>query len=127
MAIGGSIEAVNLGGREFPVAADSDSQRKLGGFDNEIEANGNSASARIIKTRTTWMLSDIAVEIDDARGDQEYIEELKNSNAFFTVGITYVSGETYQGTGQVVGEFQSSSQSVTAPLSLAGPGLLTKQ
>ena len=55
-AIGGSIQEVALQGRTFAVAADAESQRKLGGFENEVQPNGDGMTARLIKTRVTWML-----------------------------------------------------------------------
>jgi len=54
--IGGSIEEVTMNGRTFAVAADADSNRFLGGFVNDVQANGN-GSARLIKTRTPWKLA----------------------------------------------------------------------
>ena len=41
MSVGGSIESVTLNGRSFAVAADADSNRFLGGFVNDVQANGN--------------------------------------------------------------------------------------
>ena len=35
-AVGGSVLAVNIDGREYPVAADADINRKLGGYENEV-------------------------------------------------------------------------------------------
>lgn len=125
-AVGGSIETVTLAGREFPVAHDAEVQRKLGGFENEVQPNGD-GSARLIKNRTAWMLSGIAVEIDDSRGDHEYLKSLADSNDYFAIAITYSSGVTYQGRGQITGEFQASSQNATAPIDLMGPGILTPQ
>ncbi len=125
-AIGGSIESLTLDGREFAVAADAEAQRKLGGFENEVLANGN-GTARIIKTRVPLSLDGVVVEIDDSRGDHEFIQDLSDSNDFVAVSISYASGETYQGTAQVVGETQASSQSATAPISLMGPGKLVRQ
>jgi len=49
-AVGGSLESITLNGREFPVAADVEAQRKLGGWENEVLANGD-GSGRLIKTR----------------------------------------------------------------------------
>ena len=69
-AVGGSIESVNLSGREFAVAADAEAQRKLGGFENEVQANGD-GTARLIKTRVPLSLDGLTIEIDDDRGDQE--------------------------------------------------------
>ncbi len=125
-AIGGPIESVSLDGRGFPVAADAESQRKMGGFENEIQANGD-GTARLIKTRVPLSLDGITIESDDSRGDHEFVQELADRNDYFPVAITYASGETYQGTAQIVGETQASSQSATIAISLMGPGQLTRQ
>lgn len=125
-AIGGSIESVTLAGREFAVAADAEANRKMGGFENEVLANGN-GTARLIKTRVPMAIDGLTLVVDDARGDHEYLQALSNRNDFFPVGITYVSGLTYGGTGQITGELQSSSKATTAQVSLMGPGVLSKQ
>lgn len=125
-ATGGSIEEVTLSGRSFAVAADAEAQRKLGGFENEVMANGN-GTARLIKTRVPLSIDGLTIEIDDDRGDQEFLQELANRNDFYPIAITYASGITYQGTAQIVGENPASSQSATAAISLMGPGVLTKQ
>jgi len=125
-AVGGSIESVGLDGRVFPVAADAESQRKLGGFENEVQANGD-GSARVIKTRVPLSLDGLTIECDDSRGDHEYLQGLSDRSDFWPLTITYASGVTYQGTCQIVGELQTSSQSATAAVSLMGPGVLTQQ
>lgn len=125
-AVGGSIESVNLKGREFPVAADAEAQRKLGGWENEVQANGD-GTARLIKTRVPLSLDGLTVEIDDSRGDHEFLQELSNENDFWPIAITYASGVTYQGTAQITGETQASSQSATASVSFMGPNVLSKQ
>ena len=125
-AIGGSIESVTLEGRTFPVPADVEVTRKLGGFENEVQANGD-GSARMVKTRVTHSVDGLTVEVDDDRGDQEFLQELADRNDFFVLAITYASGVVYQGLAQIVGEFTSSSQNATAAISLMGPGILTKQ
>ena len=126
MAVGGSIESIELDGRGFSVAADAEAQRKLGGFENEVQANGD-GTARIIKTRVPLSLDGLTLQTDDARGDQEFLQDLSNRNDFFVIGITYASGSTYQGQAQIVGEMQTSSQNATTAVSLMGPGRLTKQ
>jgi len=125
-AIGGSIESISLDGRNFAVAADAEANRKIGGFENEVVSNGD-GSARLIKTRVPLNLDGLTVEIDDDRGDHEFIQELSNRTDFFPITITYASGAVYQGTGQITGETQASSQSATASLNLMGPGNMTKQ
>lgn len=125
-AVGGSIESVTLDGRNFAVSADAEAQRKLGGFENEVQANGD-GTARLIKTRVPLGIDGLTVECDDDRGDHEFLQELTNRNDFFPIALTYASGITYQGTAQITGETQASSQNATAPISLMGPGVLTKQ
>ena len=126
MSTGGSIESVSLAGRTFPAAADADSNRKLGGFENEIQPNGD-GTVRQIKTRVAWMLDGLTLDCDDVRNDHEFLQDLSDSNSPFPITITYASGVTYQGTGYISDELQYSSQSSTCALSLAGEGKLTPQ
>jgi hypothetical protein len=124
--IGGSIESVAIKGRLFAVAADADTTRKLGGFENEIQANGN-GSGREIKTRMTWMLGGLQVEIDEDRGDHSFLQGIADTPGFVACSITYASGAVYQGSGTIVDALEFSSQSATATLSLGGTGQLTLQ
>lgn len=124
-AVGGSISAIALRGREFAVAADTESNRKLGGWENEVQSNGD-GSARLIKTRTPLGIDGLTIEIDDSRGDQEFLQDLMNETDFFAIAITYASGLSYGGEAQITGEVQASSQNATAGLSLMGPGVLTR-
>ena len=123
---GGSIESITMDGRTFSVAADAEAQRKLGGFENEVQANGD-GTARIIKTRVPLSIDGLTVHVDDAQDDHEFLQGLQNGNSFFPIAITYASGETYQGVAQITGETQTSSQNETASVSLMGPGTLTRQ
>jgi len=125
-AIGGPIENLALDGRIFSVAADADSNRKLGGTENEVQPNGDGTS-RIVKSRAMPSLDGLTLSIDDTRGDMEYLQELQDRKDFFPVAITYSSGITYQGSMQIVGEVTYSSQNTTASLALAGTGRLTQQ
>ena len=125
-AVGGSIESVTLDGREFGVAADAEAQRKLGGWENEVQMNGNS-TARLIKTRTALSIDGLTLDTDDDRGDQEFMQELADRNDFFPIAITFASGKTYQGSAQIVGDLQASNQSSMTAINLMGPGNLTPQ
>lgn len=126
MPIGGSIESLTLQGRTFSVAADSDSNRKLGGFENEIQANGD-GTARLVKTRVPFSITDINVVVDDAKGDHEFLQDLADGNQFFPITITYASGEIYTGEAQISGELVLASQATTATLSLMGTAKLVRQ
>jgi hypothetical protein len=125
-ATGGSIESISLRGRIFAVAADAEANRKLGGFENEVQANGN-GTARIIKTRVPLSIDGLTVTVDDTRGDQEFLQDLSNATDYFPISITYASGVTYSGTAILTGELAASSQNATASVSLMGPGELAKQ
>lgn len=125
-AVGGSLEALTIDGREFPVAADVEAQRKLGGWENEVLANGN-GTARLIKTRVPLSIEGVTVEVDDSRGDHEFLQERADSFDFFPIALTYASGFTWQATAQITGDMQASSQSASAAVSLMGPGKLTRQ
>lgn len=125
-ATGGSIESISLKGRIFAVAADAEASRKLGGFENEVQANGN-GTARIIKTRVPLSIDGLTLTVDDTRGDHEFLQDLSNATDYFPISITYASGVTYGGTAIITGELATSSQSATAAVSLMGPGELAKQ
>ena len=126
MASGGSIASVTFDGRTFSVPADTDSARKLGGFENDVQSNGD-GTARDIKTRVPWGIADLAVAIDDDSGDAEFLQALIDRSGFFPITITNASGAVYQGTGTITGENPTASQATTASVSLMGPGTLTKQ
>lgn len=125
-AIGGSIESITIGGREFAVTVDADTGRKLGGSENTIEMNGN-GTGRIIKTPVPSGLTGIVVSCDDSRGDHEFLEGIKNGNDFVPVAPTYASGVTYQGTAIITGELSFSNQSSTCTFDMQGAGTFTKQ
>ena len=101
-AVGGSVESISLDGRGFAVAADAEAQRKLGGFENEVLSNGD-GTARLIKTRVPLAIDGLSIEIDDDRGDHEFIQELSNRTDFFPLEVTFASGAIYQARGQIVG------------------------
>ena len=125
-AIGGSIESVTLNGRNFAVAADVDSQRKKGGFENDVQANGD-GSTRTIKTRVPWSISGLTINVDDDNDDQDFLQLLADGNIDFPIGVTYVPGHTFQGTGQITGELTYSNSNATATVNLMGSQQLTRQ
>jgi hypothetical protein len=125
-AIGGSIETVSFAGREFPVTADADVARRLGGKQNTVEMNGD-GTARVIQTPTSWSLTGLVVQVDDTRNDQEYLQDIADSGEFVAIGVTYASGVTYQGQGTIVDELAMNNQSTAASVSVNGTGRLTPQ
>lgn len=125
-AVGGSIQSISIRGRIFPVASDAEANKKLGGFENEVQANGD-GTARLIKTRVPWSIEGLQIEINDARADHEFLKEIADSQEFVAITMELASGVVYQGDGQIVDEVTASSQNATAEIKLMGPGTLTQQ
>lgn len=124
-AIGGSILEASINGRIFAVTADSDATVKLGGFENEVMANGNGTN-RQTKTTVPSSISGLTISIDDDAGDHEFLQQVADSSEFVSTLITYVSGASYGGSMQITGEITFSTQNATASINMMGDKL-TKQ
>ena len=125
-AVGGSIQSLTIRGRIFPVASDAEANKKLGGFENEVQANGD-ATARKIMTRVPWSIDGLQVEINDDKADAEFLQEIADSKDFVSIEMELASGTIYVGTGTITDEIQSSSQNATATIKVGGPGKLEAQ
>ena len=128
MPSGGSIVSATLSGRNFPVTADADANIKLGGYENEIQANGD-GTVRVVKTRVPHSVDGIAVSVDASRGDHEFLQDLidQTDEELIDYAVTEMDGIVYSGQGQITGEVQRSTQSSTIPITLSGPERLTQQ
>lgn len=124
-ATGGPPESVSIAGREFRCTGDNDVSRSLGGFVNEHQPNGD-GSTRIIKTRVPWSLGGVNVEIDNDNSDQEFLEDVKDSQVDVDIAISYTDGTSYAGRGNIDGEMSYSNNSASATFDLKGPGRLKK-
>lgn len=110
-------------GRPFAVAADADASRKLGGFEVDVQSNGD-GTARYVMTRVPWQIDGVSLEIDDNRGDQEFLQDIADGKKFVPIEITFASGVTFRGEGAPSGEIAAGSMNATAPLKFNGPGKL---
>lgn len=125
-AVGGSIQSLTIRGRVFPVASDAEANKKLGGFENEVQANGD-GTARKIMTRVPWSVDGLQIEINDDRGDHEFLQEIADGLDFVSIEMELASGTVYAGTGTITDEIQGSSQSATATIKVGGPGKFEAQ
>lgn len=125
-AVGGPIEEVTIDGRRFPVAADSDAERDLGGFTNTVSPNGD-GSGRLLKERKTWKLGGLSLECNSNRGDQEFLQDKADSKVFFPITVTHCDGAVYAGTGQLTGDIKASGMKAVVPVEFSGPKKLVKQ
>lgn len=125
-AVGGPIESISIDGRNFAVAADADSNRKIGGSENDVQPNGNK-TARIIKSAVSWKLDGLTLSVDDFLGDHEFLQDIADKKDFSIIKISYASGAVWQGSGTITGEMQFSSQNTVAAVEFMGTGILTQQ
>lgn len=125
-AIGGPIDNITLNGRYFSIAEDAESNRKIGGFENEVQPNGD-GTGRLIKTRVPWGADGLTISCDEENKDQQFLQNLANLNDFYPITIGYVSGAIWQGNGQIVGEIAFSSKNATTPTAFQGTETFTKQ
>lgn len=127
MGIGGSPIEMSYAGRIFAVSAGSDPGVKLGGYENEVEANGDGITARKIMKMTPWMVDGLDIELDPDREDQQFLQERADGTSFEVFTLTYPGNYVLQGRGCPTGEIKRSVQSGTASVSFSGPGKLTQQ
>lgn len=126
VSIGGPISALSLAGREVSVAEDAESNRKIGGDENEIQMNGD-GTFRIIKTKTGWQTDGLVVDCNDDNEVHEFLQDLADRNDAFDIVVEYASGKIWQGKGTIIGEIAYSSKSTTIPLTLGGGVGFTQQ
>ena len=125
-ATGGSLESLNIHGRNFSVAGDAAASRMIGGGSNEVQINGN-GSVRLVTTRTAWKITGIEVSVDNDNEDQEYIQGVIDSKVLGVMNLVHAGGTTYTGTGTVTGDFEVDTQKTTATIEISGSNKLVKQ
>ena len=124
--IGGSITSISFNGRQFSVPADADFTSKIGGFENEVQANGD-GTGRLLKTRVPLSVTGLTVGIDDTLQDFEFLQSLADAKLFFDLVIETASGALWTGKAQISSELTLSSQSAVASFDLMGPATLVQQ
>jgi len=122
-AIGGPAKTISIAGRDFACTADCNINMTLGGYSNEHQPNGTK-SARIIKKRVCAKLEGVSVEIDLAREDMEFLNDVNNGAEDVDVVVEYVDGTFYAGALGVEGELAYAAESASASFDMAGGGEL---
>lgn len=116
---GGAAESAVINGRRFTCDGADEPKYKLPGFENEVVANSD-GTFRQKKTRVVGTITDMNIVVDQARGDQEFIEESAASNDFFAISITQVDGTLISGNMQITDEKVVDGKANTMAISLAG-------
>lgn len=122
---GGSVLSVSMNGVQYSVPADADFTDQFGGFQNEMQANGD-GTTRLIKTRVPGVISGVVVNCDNSRQDREAIEALRAGKELFDLVVEYADGALYSGRAQVTGEPSYSSQNSTMSLNLSIEGKMVQ-
>ena len=122
MAISGAMRSITIRGRGFKTAHDAPGNKQLGGRNNEVQMNGD-GSYRVIQSVLPGALNDINVEIDDSRGDIEYLQTLADAGLPVPVVATYASNNSYTGDLVLTGEVTKDENTGLATLSFQGDKL----
>lgn len=124
--IGGSMISASFNGRQFSVPADTDAAIKIGGFENEMQPNGDRTS-RMIKTVVSPSITGMIVAIDDSLQDIEFLQALANEKELFDFVIEVASGAFWTGRMQITSELTVSTNGTTASFDMMGEGKLVQQ
>lgn len=116
---GGAAESAVINGRRFTCDGADEPKYKLPGFENEVVPNSD-GTFRQKKTRVVGTITDMNIVVDQARGDQEFIEESAASNEFLAISITQVDGTLISGNMQITDEKVVDGKANTMAISLAG-------
>ena len=120
--IDGAIRALSIDGRPFSVAHDGSGNKASGGRNNETQMNGN-GTFRVIQTLVPGSFSDINVNIDDSKGDQEFLKETAENGIPIPVVVTYASGISYTGNVVLTGEMVKDENTGLMTLAFQGEPL----
>ena len=124
MSIAGAMRSLTIKGRGFKVSHDGSGNKVMGGRNNEVAMNADS-SFRVIQTVMPGSFSDLNVECDDSRGDQEYLQGLADDGLPVPVVATYAANISYTGDLVISGEITKDENTGLISLSFQG-GPLTK-
>ena len=118
----GPIKRLNIFGRNFAVAADSDPPRDKGGKENSTDMNGDGTS-RTLSEMKPGKIGPAAIVIDDSNGDHEYIQEKKDLGGKGDCECEYVDGQIWYGRLAIVGSTEYSPKKGTMEVTLEGDTL----
>lgn len=122
MSINGAMRSLTIAGRGFKVAQDGSGNKNLGGRNNEVAMNGD-GSFRVTQTVMPGSMSDIQVELDDSRGDNEFIQGIADSGLPNPVVATYADNVSYTGDLVITGELNHDKSNGLMTLSFQGSQL----
>jgi hypothetical protein len=84
-----------------------------------MKSNGD-GSKRQIKSRKNGMIENLNIQIDPAKKDLEYCQELTDRLVPFDVSLTMCDGTVYAGSMQLTGDIKYDGKEGTAGITLEG-------
>ncbi len=117
--VAGPFESHTFNGRRFACDAEDDVKLKLSGKNNEVKPNGD-GTTRVTQQRTIASLDGINLVIDLDNGDDEFLQDLKDSGEMFDYSGTTNDGVVWSGKMQIVDDMEISFKEGTASVSLQG-------
>jgi len=122
---GGPIVNMSISGRTFAVTQDSDPPIDLGGNENDVEMNGDK-SARIVSKIVPGKIGPVALVIDHANGDQQFIQEIRDNKELVDVSIELADGSIFYHRGIITDAAEYKPKTGTMDVTSKGEPL-TKQ
>ena len=104
------------------MATDGPGSKNIGGRKNEIQMNGD-GSTRTIQSVVPGAFTDIQFEIDDSRGDQEYLQDIADQGLAVPCVATYASNTSFTGRLTITGEINADESTGIATMSFMGGNL----
>lgn len=123
MAVKGAMRFLSIQGRSFKVAHDGPGNKDTGGRNNELSMNGD-GSFRVLQTVMPGSMSDVQINIDDSRNDQEFLQGIANAGLPVPVVATYASSVSYTGNLVLTGELKADEATGLMSVSFDGSELV---
>lgn len=117
--IAGPFESHTIAGRRFVCDADDDAVLNMNGKENEVKPNGDSSN-RVLQKRVPGVLEGTNIAFDQARGDEEFLNDIKDRGATVDYSGTTNDGVIYAGSVVITGPLKFSHKNGTVPVTLTG-------
>lgn len=117
--VGGPFISHTLSGRRFTCDAEDSATIQVQGRNNEAKPNGD-GSVRYTQSRVSGVLEGTNLVFDPANGDDDFLNELKESGKPFDYSGTANDGTVWAGSVQITGELKYNYKDGVVPVTLSG-------
>jgi len=117
--VGGPFVSHVLNGRRFVCDSEDTATIQVQGKTNEAKSNGD-GSIRYTQSRVPGTLEGSNLQFDPENGDDDFLNELKDSGKPFPYSGTANDGTVWAGNCQITGELKFDYKTGTVPVTLSG-------